>query len=446
MPASGAARGSAFRATSDPPGRSGEIQSSQARQSAMSATSDEPAISRSVRKRAGIIRGSMRQQGRAAWEFLLALITRFREERVTQTAGSLTYTTLLALVPLFTVALAVSTAFPVFDQWTAALQLFILENVLPDTPAIDTVMEQINSFTSNVGRLTAIGVAGFAVTSVMLMLTIDNALNRIFRVQRRRSIAQNIFMYWSVITLGPLLIGASLSATYMAVRQSVDVLQLELLADVLFGLVPFVLTWLGLVLLYWLVPARRVEWSHAFVGGLLAAVVFEIAKRGFALYLKQVPTYALIYGAFATIPIFLIWLYLSWLIVLTGAILTAMLPAFRSKPERYRVPGEALADALGVLSHLARAHRQGRVVPLNALARELRVLPDRCEEILERARALGWAARTEKDRWILARDANAIQLSEVYRAFVFDAEAVGVPETDLGLSLRDFLNREVKAT
>lgn len=386
----------------------------------------------------------MREQLRAAWEFVLALITRFREERVTQTAGSLTYTTLLALVPLFTVALAVSTAFPVFDEWTTALQLFILENVLPDTPAIEAVMEQINSFTRNVGRLTAIGVAGFVVTSVMLMLTVDNALNRIFRVQRRRSIAQNVFMYWAVITLGPLLVGASLSATYMAVRHSVDALQLDLIADLLLDVVPFGITALGLILLYWLIPARRVEWSHAFVGGVLAAIAFELSKRGFAIYLQRVPTYALIYGAFATIPIFLLWLYLSWLVVLTGAILTAMLPAFRSKPERHRAPGETLADTVGVLSHLARAHQEGRTVPLNRLARELRVLPDRAEEILERASALGWAVRTEKDRWVLARDPSTIHLAEVYRTFVFDADAVGVPQIDLGLSLRDFLQREVK--
>ena len=386
----------------------------------------------------------MSQQLRAAWEFTLALVTRFREERVTQTSGSLTYTTLLALVPLLTVALAVSTAFPVFDEWTTALQLFILENVLPDTPAIDTVMDQINSFTRNVGRLTAIGVGGFAVTSVMLMLTIDNALNRIFRVQRRRSIAQNVFMYWAVITLGPLFVGASLSATYMAVRHSVIALQLDLIGDLLLDFVPFLLTAFSLVLLYWLVPARRVEWSHAFIGGVLAAIAFEVAKRGFAIYLSRVPTYTLIYGAFATIPIFLVWLYLSWLVVLTGGILTAMLPAFRSKPERHRVPGEALADAVGVLSHLARAHREGRTVPLNTLARELRILPDRVEEILERAKALGWAVRTEKDRWVLARDPSTIHLADVYRTFIFDADAVGLPETDLGLSLRDFLNREVK--
>src|SRR5205823_9597042 len=160
-------------------------------------------------------------------------------------------------------------------------------------------------------------------------------------------------------------------------------------------------------------------------------------KRGFAIYLSRVPTYTLIYGAFATIPIFLIWLYLSWLVVLTGAIFTAMLPVFRAKPERHRVPGEELADALGVLGALARAHREGRAVRLNTLARQQRILPDRCEQILERAAALGWAARTDRDGWVLTRDAASIQVAEVYRAFVFDADAVGVPEDNLGLSLRD---------
>src|SRR3954466_4823977 len=150
----------------------------------------------------------MRKHLRAAWEFIVALVTRFREERATQTAGSLTYTTLLSMVPLFTVALGITTAFPVFDEWTGALQLFILENVLPDTPAVDTIVEQINSFSQNAARLTAIGIVGFVVTSVMLMLTVDNALNRIFRVQRRRTILQNIFIYWGVISLGPLLVGA----------------------------------------------------------------------------------------------------------------------------------------------------------------------------------------------------------------------------------------------
>jgi membrane protein len=305
-------------------------------------------------------------QLRAAWEFILALVTRFREERATQTAGSLTYTTLLSLVPLLTVALGITTAFPVFDQWIGALQLFILENVLPDTPAVSSIADQVNSFTEHAGRLTAIGIAGFIVTAVMLMLTVDNALNRIFRVQRRRTILHNIFIYWAVITLGPLLIGASLSATYIAVREATGALQLDIVRDALLGVLPFLLTCIALTLLYGVVPARTVEWQHALLGGILAGIAFEIAKRGFAIYLSKVPTYTLIYGAFATIPIFLIWLYLSWLVVLAGAIFTAMLPVFRAKPERHRVPGEELADGLGVLGALARAHREGRAVPWRA--------------------------------------------------------------------------------
>src|SRR5260221_10633513 len=190
-----------------------------------------------------MIKGLMRPQLRAAWEFFLALVTRFREERATQTAGSLTYTTLLSLVPLFTVALAITTAFPVFDEWIGSLQLFILENVLPETPAVDSIIDQINSFTQNAGRLTAIGIAGFVVTAVMLMLTVDNALNRIFRVQRRRSILQNIYIYWAVITPGPLLIGASLSRTYGALRHSLPAFQLnDPGADALLGLGPVVRT------------------------------------------------------------------------------------------------------------------------------------------------------------------------------------------------------------
>ena len=129
--------------------------------------------------------------------------------------------------------------------------------------------------------------------------------------------------------------------------------------------------------------------------------------------------------------------------VLTGAIVTAMLPMWSTKPERHRVPGEQLADALGVLGALARAHREGRVLVLNKLAREQRILPDRCEQTLERAAARGWVARTERgDGYVLARDASQIQVSDIYRAFVFDAGAVGVPTAHLGLSLRDFVQQE----
>ena len=149
-------------------------------------------------------------------DFCFAMVQRFREERATQTAGSLAYTSLLSMVPLLTVALAIASAFPVFDDAVTALQNFLFDNVLPETPGLGTVIDQIDSFTRNAGRLTAIGIIGFMVTAVMLMLTIDNALNRIFRVQRRRSLLQNVFIYWAILTLAPVLIGVSLSMTTYA--------------------------------------------------------------------------------------------------------------------------------------------------------------------------------------------------------------------------------------
>lgn len=377
----------------------------------------------------------------ASVEFVLAVAQRFRDERTFQTAGSLTYTSLLSLVPLLTVALAVASAFPVFEQVVGALQKFILLNMLPESKSVQTLMGQFEAFARNAGRLTAIGLIGFLVTAMMLMVTIDNALNRIFRVQRGRSVMQNVAMYWTVLTLGPLLIGGSLSLTSFAIVQSLGMLNLDTVAERLVQQLPFVLTWAALALLYGFVPARRVEPRHALFGALLAGIVFEVAKRGFAFYLTQVPTYALIYGAFATVPIFLLWLYLSWLVVLSGAVFTALLPAWNARSDFRRVPGEDFAHALRTLGLLARAHAEGRPLRLNYIARRLRLLPDRVEEVLERARRHGWAASTGRDRWMLAKDAVSIPVLEVYRAFAYDAEALGIDAADLGLSLHDYAQK-----
>src|SRR5262245_64395872 len=168
----------------------------------------------------GIIEAMEKNTGRRLWEFSVAVARRFFEDRSSQTAGSLTYTTLLSIVPLLTVALALATAFPVFDSVVNSLQSFILENVLPDAEGLSHFADEINSFTERAGRLTAIGVAGLALTSVLLMMTIDDALNRIFRVQRKRPLGLRLLTYWAVITLGPLLIGGSLSITSYLVGET----------------------------------------------------------------------------------------------------------------------------------------------------------------------------------------------------------------------------------
>jgi membrane protein len=374
-------------------------------------------------------------------DFCLAVFWRFYEERALQTAGSLTYTTLLSLVPLITVALAVATAFPVFDETIGALQLFLLENFLPDAQGIDTIAEQITAFTSNAGRLTAIGLVFFFVTAVMLMMTIDTSLNRLFRVQRARPMLQQVLMYWAVITLGPVLIGLSLSMTSFAVGASFGWLRLSIVADAVLRVLPFLFTCGALSLLYAIVPNRHVRARDALIGGVLAGIAFELAKRGFAVYLTRFPTYTLIYGAFATIPIFLVWLYMSWVVVLAGGTLTAMLPAYRYA-EGKPIPGRDFVDALLVLSVLARAQVEGGPVRLREISNQLRLMPHRCEAVLERAARRGWTVRTDKDGWVLARDADLLPVAQIYQAFAFDAETWGVAESDFALTLRQYSSKE----
>ena len=371
-------------------------------------------------------------------DFCLAVFWRFYEERGLQTAGSLTYTTLLSLIPLITVALAVASAFPVFDETIGALQLFLLDNFLPDAQGIDTIAEQITTFTANAGRLTAIGLIFFFITAVMLMTTIDTALNRLYRVQRSRPMLQQVLMYWAVITLGPVLIGLSLSMTSFAVGASLGWLQLGFVADAVLAVLPFIFTCAALTLLYAVVPNRHVRLRDALIGGVLAGIAFEIAKRGFAIYLARFPTYTLIYGAFATIPIFLLWLYMSWAVVLAGGTLTAMLPAYRYA-EGKPVAGRDFMDALLVLSLIAR--EQG-TVRLREISRRLRVMPHRCEAVLERGARLGWTARTDRDGWVLARDADLLKLSDIYKAFAFDADTWGIDPADLALNLREYSQKE----
>lgn len=360
---------------------------------------------------------------RALLEFCLALARRFRDDRGIQTAGSLTFTTLLALVPLVTVALAMSTAFPVFDQAMAALGRYVSEQLLPEGGA--RITQQFSSFTAKAGGLTAVGLAFLAVTALMLILTVDEVLNRIFRVLRRRGLAQRLLMYWAVLSLGPLLIGASLSMTSFLVGNSLGLLDLGWLTRRVLGLMPFFFTCAALALLYLVVPYRRIEVRHALGGAILAGILFEFAKRGFALYIANFPTYSLIYGAFATVPIFLLWLYLSWVVVLFGATFTAMLPGYHGGYGRHsEAPGRELMDAVAVLRVLALARRDEGALALVAIARRAKLPPERCERVLERCAGQGWAARTDRERWLLVRDADTIVLSAVVRAFTMDADVL----------------------
>ena len=255
---------------------------------------------------------------------------RFREDRLGLTASSLTFTTVIALVPLFTLILAVFTAFPVFSAMQTTLQTWLVQSLVPDNIA-RSVLGYLTQFASKASRLGAVGLVAFVVTALALIFTMDRTLNNIWRVRQLRPFAQRLLIYWAALTLGPVLLAASLTLTSYALSASrglVGVMPggLRFLLDAL----EFALLATGISALYHYVPNTRVKWSHAWAGGIFVAISFEIAKALLTWYLRSVPTYSAVYGAFATAPILLLWFYIAWVIVLFGAVIAAYLPSLLS--------------------------------------------------------------------------------------------------------------------
>lgn len=356
-------------------------------------------------------------------EFLRLATRRFHDDRCLQIAASLTFTTLLSIVPLVTVALTLISAFPVFGHMSEAFQRFMLERLVPESAG--TIAAYAGQFAANAAKLTALGGAFLVVTAVMLLMTIERAFNLIWRISRPRPVFQRVLIYWTLLTVGPVLVGASLSLTSWLVS-----LSLGLVSDipgagvVLLKTVPIILTALALALLYLAMPNRRVAFRDALLGGLLAGFVFEAMKRGFAFYITQFPSYKLVYGAFASVPIFLLWIYLSWLVVLSGAVVVAALPEWRARAGHARpVPGGDFFDALQILKILWHAHRKGEVVRLSQLHGVVKVSVERIESILDKMIGAAWVSRVAPAGWVLNRDPGAIKVEDVYRLFVFSAEA-----------------------
>lgn len=252
-------------------------------------------------------------------------IRRARQEKLLQVAGSLSFTTLLSLVPLLAVSLALFTRFPVFARFEAALEQYLLKSLLPEGIA-RTVLRTLNQFVANAGGLTLAGSFFLLAAAVALLLTVENALNQIWGVQRRRPIARRVGLYLLILALGPPLLGVSLWATSVVLGASMGAFDaLPPSARFVLNLGPLMLTWAGLACLYRYVPNTRVRKRDAMVGALLASVAIELGKRGFAAYLLQLPTYKAVYGAFAAFPMFLLWVYFSWLVTLAAALVAANL-------------------------------------------------------------------------------------------------------------------------
>lgn len=259
-----------------------------------------------------------------AAQFGRYLFTRMNHDRVNVNAGYLAYITLLSIVPMLTVLLSVLSSFSAFSNSGAIIQDFVITHFVP--AAGEAVKTALIEFVANTGKMTAVGGAFLFVAALMLISNIDKNLNYIWRVKHKRRAVFSFSMYWMVLTLGPILVGASIAATsYVTSLRFIDSVALSSVYDILLRWLPLILSFFAFMGLYMLVPNKKVLIIDAALGAFIAALLFELSKKAFAAYITQFPSYQLIYGALAAIPILFVWVYLCWLIVLVGAEVTAAL-------------------------------------------------------------------------------------------------------------------------
>ncbi|WP_419905630.1 YihY family inner membrane protein [Kiloniella sp.] len=348
--------------------------------------------------------------------FVGYVFKRFGRDRGTRVAASLSYSSLLAIVPMMTIALALMSAFPGFQDSKGEIQASLLNNLLPSAEL--EIAEQLNSFVANANNMTAIGIVALAVTAIMLLYTISNSFNTIWRVQERRPIFNLILVYWALLTLGPLMLGASLtlSSYGFAVAQMAD--QSGYVSSALTAFIPIGLGCTAFTVLFLVVPNRPVLFFHALIGGMTTTTLFEILKSGFGLYLHYFPSYQAIYGALATIPIFLIWMYLSWMVVLLGAELTAALPERRAilrKDIKREGIGDRLSLILALLQKLEKAGKNGATLKETIMMKGLPADLQATGEALNGLKDMHITERTGRGRWVLCRDLATVSLGDLLR-------------------------------
>lgn len=380
MPGSAKTNGTTLSDNSHAPGRSGASQVSHAVPSTISATKQATTVRRSDDGERKVMSGRDARQkersredasprgsrgdgadssepaprriarlGRAMWRQASQL-------HLQQTAGSLAFLSLFAIAPMFSIVFWVTTASPMFGRLRDALQGFLLVNLFP--PSIsNTVIERLNQFAAKASELSMIGLAAFLLTAFVALHTIEETLDRIWLADRRRSLAHRLAMHWTMLTLGPLLLGASLVFHGIVATSWLRGADLSEVRTAWFFVLPWATSVAGLALLYRLLPSARVRWRDALLGAVLAAFLFEFLRTALGLYVTRLPTYTIVYGTFAALPLFLLWLFLGWMAVLTGALLAANLRFWDStgEPHLARTPQARFDDARAVLDAMREA-------------------------------------------------------------------------------------------
>lgn len=365
---------------------------------------------------------------------------RARDVRLAQVASSLTFTTMLSLVPLLAVLLAIFTAFPLFAELRQSFERNLLRELLPPQYA-SLILRYLGDFTAKAGQLTAFGLAFLVATALAMIFTVDRVLNDIWQVRQRRPLLQRMLVYWTLLTLGPLLIAASLSATsYLFSVSAGWVKRGPDLVRTLLDLLPLVVSGFAFAALYVLVPARRVLWRDALIGGFVAALLGEGMREAFAVYIRA-GTVSSIYGAFAVVPLFLLWVYLSWFVILFGAAIAATLPRLRStRFADERRAGNRFITAVALLRLLLVARVKGVAggrMRLEELARAVRTWPEEAERLLAELQALDYVTPVEGANgslWLLTCDPQQATLVPAFSRLAIDPRNSLATSEESGLS------------
>ena len=325
-----------------------------------------------------------------------AMLRQGAQLQLQQTAGSLPFLSLLAIVPMFSIVFAVTTASPAFVQLREALQRFLLANLFPASIS-DTLIGHLNQFAAQARELSLIGTVAFLFTAFVALVTIERTLNRIWSADRTRPLASRLVLYWMLLTLGPLLLGAYLAAHGSVASAWLRGADLRELRSAWFDVLPWVTSVGALTLLYRLLPSAPVRWREAFVGALLTALLVECLRSLLGWYVTRLPTYTVVYGTFSALPLFLLWLYLGWLALLAGALLAANLRFWGQpgEPHRTRTPAERFADVHGVLMAMRDALDADRfgALPVQQLAPMLDHDPERAGQAALLLARLGYVTR-----------------------------------------------------
>lgn len=353
------------------------------------------------------------------WFYLFSrfVINQFTARRGYQSASSLAYTSLLSLVPLIGLLFSFFGNLTVFQEISNSMQDFIFGNFVPEFGR--TIQQYLINFSLNASKLTTTGIAALIVIALMMMATIESTFNHIWNVISTRKIISRFLIYWAVLTMGPILVGLGLYATsyVLAIPMVSSVDSTLMLKAKLFSVMPFISSTFAFTLMYVLIPNCYVDIRNAFAGGLFAALFFEVAKYGFGFYVKSIDTYQLIYGALAVIPMFLIWIYVSWLIILLGAQVSYSLSVFRIKDIDNRdKPEWNFMDVYHIVEELWKAQKFGEQLTSAQLKRRGINIPHlMINRILELLKKRNWVYRTNNGRWLLSRDMNEVSLYDLYK-------------------------------